>query len=293
MFGHFASAAPLSVAVSPTRIDIEAPPGAHLTQAIKFWNGTEGGLAIHVAGGDVAQQDEEGHAAVAEEDPANSLRDWVHPEYPDLTVFPKQEITLNFSVDVPPNADPGSHWGALLVTTAQQSSGGGAAVQARSGTIILVRVLGDAKEKLRLESFSAPRFLQAPPVALQARFRNEGSVHEATHGFIEVRDMFGWLAATGTLPERNVLPGTVRKIPLEVSGGIWFGRYTATLRATYGAEGTALPEATVRFWIVPWKRYGVHVLVVFAVLALAIWKRRNFQRSWYVLRTGKLPPANY
>jgi hypothetical protein len=45
---------------------------------------------------------------------ANSLRTWVKPVIPDLYVAPKQEIALDFTIDVPMNADPGSHWGTLL-----------------------------------------------------------------------------------------------------------------------------------------------------------------------------------
>ena len=44
---HLASAAPITTSINPTRITIEAPPGAHLTQAIKFWNGTDGEMLVH------------------------------------------------------------------------------------------------------------------------------------------------------------------------------------------------------------------------------------------------------
>jgi len=284
---RFASAAPLPVSVSPTRIEIEAAAGMHVTQTIKFWNGTDTELPIHVEAGDVAQNDEEGHAIVGGEDAAYSLKSWVTPDTPDLVVFPKVQISLDFAIDIPVNADPGSHWGALLVTTTQQPAGGGAAVQARVGTIILVRVLGEAKEKLTLESFSAPRFLESPPVALEARFRNEGTVHEAPQTFVEVRNIFGYLVATGTLPERNVLPGTVRKVVASVGGGIWFGRYVVSLAASYPGGPTMRASAVV--WAVPWKAYGPWALAGAIVLAFLIWRRKRLPAFWHVLRTGKMP----
>jgi len=95
-----------------------------------------------------------------------------------------------------------------------------------------LRVSGQAKEKLALESVSLPGFRESPPIALEARFRNEGTVHEAPSGSIEVRDMFGWLVATGTLPVRNVWPGDVRNITASVGDGLWLGRYTVLFRAT-------------------------------------------------------------
>jgi hypothetical protein len=285
-----ALAQPLPVAVSPTRIEITASPGDRIESSFKFWNGTDEFLPIHVESADLAQQDEEGHAAVEEENAANSLKAWVKPAYPDLDVAPKEEITLPFSVDIPTNADPGSHWGAILANTAPVAAGSGAAVQARTGAILLVRVSGDMKEKLALESFSVPRFAEAPPIALEARFRNEGTVHEAPAGDIEVRNLFGSLVATGTLPARNVLPGAIRKIETSVGDGLWLGRYSVLLHATYGEHGQVIASRQV-IWVVPWRTQGWKVLLAILCIAFVIWKRRNFGRAWYFLRTG-LPPPN-
>jgi hypothetical protein len=207
-------------------------------------------------------------------------------------VFPKQEIALNFTIEVPANADPGTHWGGVVVRTVPVQAGGGAAVQARLGTIILLRVSGEAKEKLTLESFAAPRFVESPPIALEARFRNEGTVHEAPQGDIEVRNMFGWLVATATLPVRNVLPGVVRKVEASVGDGVWLGRYTLLFRATYGDAGEVLSAKEV-IWVLPWRTQGWKFLLGIGILAFVIWKRRSFGRAWYALRTGKPPPEDY
>lgn len=62
-----------------------------------------------------------------------------------------------------------------------------------------------------------PKFFRAAFLAGVAG-RTRGALPERGHGargpagFIEVRDMFGELVATGTLPESNVLPGTARKV---------------------------------------------------------------------------------
>jgi hypothetical protein len=287
-----AFAQPLPVAVSPTRIEITASPGDRIESSLKFWNGTDEFLPVHVESADLAQQDEEGHAAVEEENAANSLKAWVNPAYPDLNVAPKVEITLPFSVDVPTNADPGTHWGALVAITAPAARGSGAAVQVRTGVILLVRVSGQALEKLTLESVSFPRFVESPPIAIEARFKNEGTVHEAPSGEIEVRDMFGWIVATGTLPVRNVLPGNVRKVEASVGDGLWLGRYTVSLSARYG-DGHEELKVTAKFWAVPWKTQGWKVLLAILFIAFVIWKRRNFRRAWYALRTGKPAPEGY
>lgn len=279
----------MPIAISPTRIEYTAAPGEVLAGSFKFWNGTDAALPIHLEASDVTQEDEEGHAGVAAENPAYALASWVTPAIPDLVVAPKEQITLDFAIDVPVNADPGSHWGALLVTTAPAEQASGAAVQTRTGVILLVKVLGDITEKLTLESFGVPGFVEVPPVSVEARFKNEGTVHETPSGFIEVRNAFGSLVATGTLPVRNVLPGEVRKVSASVGNGTWFGRYAVTLRATYGETGETLSAAAC-VWVVPWKTYGPAALGFLIIAGIIFWRRKRLPAVWHILKTGLPPP---
>ncbi len=267
-------------------MEFTAAPGQQLTGSFKFWNGTDALLPIHLEPGDVAQQDEEGHAQVGGENAANALASWVTPAITDLAVAPKEQITIDLAIDVPINADPGTHWGALLVTTAPQEQSSGAAVRARTGVILLVKVLGDVTEKLALESFAVPSFVATPPVLVEARFKNEGTVHEAPEGVIEVRNFFGSLVATGTLPVRNVLPGAVRKVSLPVGNGTWFGRYAVTLTAAYGDNGETLTASTY-MWAVPWKSYGPWVGGIVAILAVILLEPKRVLAALRVLITGK------
>jgi hypothetical protein len=285
-------AQPLPVSINTTRIEITASPGQKAASSFTFWNGTDEFLPIHLEAADVAPTDEEGHVAVGAKIPeGNSLKTWIEPELNDFSIAPKQDFELKFTVDVPTTADPGTHYGALLVTTAAVPEGKGAAVQVKIGPIILVKVLGDVTEKLTLKTLDAPRFSEAPPIALEARFKNEGTVHEAPQGNIEVRNMFGGLVATGTLPERNVLPGAVRKIEASIGEGFWLGRYTVHLQAKYGGTGEEL-SAEEKVWVVPWRTQGWKVLLAILFIAFVMWKRRNFGRAWYFLRMGLPPPKD-
>ena len=285
-----ASAGPL-ISINPVHVELTATPGGHLASSFKFWNGTSAGLLIHLQAADFTPQGEEGQILVdGEEDPINSLKNWVRTVTPDVNVPAGEEPTIDFSLDVPANASPGSHWGTLLTVLAPQGTGPGTAVQTRFGLLILVRVLGDVREKLTLESASVPRFTDSLPITLEARFRNEGTVHEAPQGTIEVRNMFGALVATRTLPVRNVLPGVVRKVDVSVGeSGFWLGRYTVLLSAAYGDKGEKLAARRV-VWIIPWRRYGLWML---AALALCIWvlvAPERFKRAWYEFKTGLPPP---
>ena len=107
-----------------------------------------------------------------------------------------------------------------------------------------------------------------------------------------MRNMFGALVATGTLPVRNVLPGVVRKVDASVGDrGFWLGRYTVLLSAVYGDTDEKLAARRV-VWIIPWRRYGVWM---FGALALFIWilaAPERFKRAWYEFKTGLPPPKD-
>jgi len=287
-----ASAGPL-ISINPAHVELTATPGGHLTSSFKFWNGTSADVLVHLEAADFTPQGEEGQILVdGEEDPINSLKNWVRIAAPDVNVPAGEEPTIDFSLDVPANASPGSHWGTLLTVLAPQGTGPGTAVQTRFGLLILVRVLGDVREKLTIESASVPRFTDSPPITLEARFRNEGTVHEAPQGTIEVRNLFGALVATGTLPVRNVLPGVVRKVDASVGeNGFWLGRYTVLLSAAYGDTGETLAARRV-VWIIPWRRYGLWMLAALALLIWVIVAPERFKRAWYEFKTGLPPPKD-
>src|SRR6266568_9327934 len=92
-----ASAGPL-ISINPAHVELTATPGAHLASSFKFWNGTSAGLLVHLEAADFKPQGEEGQILVdGEEDPANSLKHWVRPSSPDVTIAAGEEPSLNFA----------------------------------------------------------------------------------------------------------------------------------------------------------------------------------------------------
>ena len=115
-------------------------------------------------------------------------------------------------------------------------------------------------------------------------------MHEAPQGTIEVRNLFGSVVATGTLPVRNVLPGVVRRIGTSVGEGVWLGQYTVYLRAKYGDAGQEL-YSQENIWVVPWRTQGWKLLLGLGLVVWVIVARRRFRAFWIVLKTG-LPPKD-
>src|SRR5437899_8931793 len=109
-----ASAGPL-ISINPAHVELTATPGGHLTSSFKFWNGTSAGLLVHLEAADFTPQGEEGQILVdGEEDPINSLKDWIRIAAPNVNVPAGTEPTIDFSLDMPATASPASHWRTLL-----------------------------------------------------------------------------------------------------------------------------------------------------------------------------------
>jgi hypothetical protein len=277
----------LPVALTPTRFEFAGSSGDTLTGTLEFWNGTDAFLPVSLESADFEPQGEAGHVSVgARQSPEDSLKDWVKPALSSLAVAPKQSIHLAFSIMIPPHADPGTHWGVILVKSQPAGSGGGSAIQSSVGAIVLLQVQGEHREAMHLESFEAPRFLEAVPVSFVLRLRNEGTVHLKPSGSIAVRNVFGKEVARAPLPEWNVLPGAVRRFEVKAGDGFWFGRYTAELDATYGRDRHII-QGSVKFWVVPWKTAGPTAVVWVGLAVFVIVKRENFKTAFRVLRTDE------
>jgi len=157
--------------------------------------------------------------------------------------------------------------------------------------LMLVKVEGDVVEEATLTDFSvSSEVLTHLPARFQARVANEGTVHLQPTGSIEIVNLFG--KTVGSVPVnpglRSVLPESARRYDalwgeehdegvsafMKQWDGFRFGRYTATLRLSYGEEGKTLVASTT-FWVVPWMALGASLLgitlFIFGIQAFFAW----------------------
>lgn len=204
-----------------------------------------------------------------------SIKSWI-ATFPKLLMKPRQIVNVPVTIKVPADASPGGHYGVLRFSgTAPTLGGQGVSLSASLGSLMLVTVNGDIKEKLSVAEFSAntegarSTFFNSAPIHFVTRLKNEGNVHEQPIGQIRITDMFGKNVANlnVNLPPRNVLPSSIRRFesPLDstvIGNKRLFGRYHAALKVTYG-KTNQLTTADMYFWVVPYKLIaGVVVLIV-------------------------------
>lgn len=265
----------VTISVTPPTFELSANPGDTLDNSFKIVNGTDAELNLTTAIKNFTAEGEEGGVNLTEEETGFSLASWI-TVVPETAVLPARgSQTFSFNIDVPLNAEPGGHFGAILVSTEppdQQNTG--AAVSQEAGPLILVSVAGDIMEDASIVEFkSAKNFWETGPVVLETRVQNDGNVHFKPSGTITIKNMFGNEVTTINLEERNVLPGTIRKLTNEWSPGFTFGRFTADLSIVFWPD-QQVETASTSFIIFPYKILVPAFLGVI-ILGVALFKGRK------------------
>lgn len=286
--------------IAPPVLNLTADPGQTITTKIILRDVSTSKLVVRNQINDFVAGGEDGTPRLlleeSAEDSPYSLKSWIQP-LPEFTLNPKQINELPVKIKVPADAAPGGYYAVVRFTaTAPDLEGTGVSLSASLGTLVLMRINGDAKESMKVEEFVTTKngkktgLFESQPITFMARIKNEGSTHEQPTGSIVVADMFGNKIAgvNVNLTRSNVLPNSIRKFEQTLDKAVigdrfLFGRYTADMKLTYGTKGQTVTEST-SFWVIPYRLVGFAILLIVIVvviirIALKRYTERVVERS--------------
>ena len=286
--------------IAPPVLNLKADPGDVITTKIILRDVSTSPLVVRNQINDFVAGGEDGTPKLLLEDTGEtspySLKNWIQP-LPEFTLQPRQINELPVKISVPSNAAPGGYYAVVCFTAAPPGlDGTGVSLSASLGTLVLLRVNGDAKEQMSVEQFSASKngkdnwLFESQPIEFIARLKNEGSTHEQPTGSIVVSDMFGNKIAgvNVNLTQNNVLPGSIRKFTQTLDKGalgdrFLFGRYTADMKVSYGSRGQSMTAST-SFWVIPYRLIGFAIILliigyIMLRIAMARYNERVIARS--------------
>ncbi|MDN5275388.1 MAG: hypothetical protein JWN33_37 [Candidatus Saccharibacteria bacterium] len=263
--------------IAPPVINLSLKPGQAITAQISLRDVSNGPLIVTGEINDFVAAGEDGTPKIlteAVDDNPYSMRTWIKP-LNRLLLKPHEIQSLPVTITVPQNAAPGGYFAVVRFTaTPPELEGTGVALSASLGSLILVRVEGDAKESMEIAEFNVSKddkpgtLFQQGPVTFTERLKNTGTIHLQPTGQVIVSDMFGAKIATVNinLPPGNVLPNSIRRFsqPLDssvIGNRILFGRYTAELKVTYGDSKQTISQ-TITFWVIPYTLIGIIVVAL-------------------------------
>ena len=302
-----------ALTISPVKMEISGDPGQTLQGELKLFNEQDETKIFYSSVENFEARGETGAPFFLQS--REGLATWIKTQE-QVTLKPKEEKTIPFSIQIPKIAEPGGYFAAILwgQTPPQAKAGGQVVVGGRLGVLILLKVSGAVKEGGGLLEFSAKdKFFSSLPINFSYRFNNTGGDRVVPQGEITIKNLFGLTSATLSANEKrgSVLPNSARKFEVRwegkyqaardeqqdeglgsasilfgVAGRQWsdfhFGWYTAKMNLAWGATSQTA-TAAYSFFIIPWQL----LLIIIAILAiigfLGIWGLKKWDH-WIIAK---------
>ncbi len=285
----------LTLSVTPPLFQITVKPGEEWVGLLKVVNVNPYDLTVYAVVTGFRGADEEGHGAFvplqeSEKDGSFNLAQWIEVQKELIVIARESSVQIPITLRVPPNAEPGGYYAAVLVGTQPgEEASRGAVIRVSSfvSSIVFVRIVGKVKESgLIRDFFVNKRLFSAPETELTLRFENTGNVHLQPRGEIAIYNMRGRLRGKLTVNDSgefgNVLPASVRKFTYIWKGDLEmldFGRFRAVATLNFGNNEKQNVFAETYFWIVPIKPLlgmagGLFTLVLLASLSIRLYVKR-------------------
>lgn len=271
--------------VSPASFDFGLNPGTTESNILKVTNASDSEVSLETRVENILGADENGRVQLTEKETEFSISSWVTVSPSRFTLKARESRTVTFTIKVPAKAEPGGHYGSILIGTVASTNPDltGSSIVQRVGSLLLVRVAGEARELGSVSSFTVKPYsgdwdeqrssdntttflvpdaqqlakekekgyFSSGPIAFSLIFKNSGNVHFQPQGFIRVTNIFGKTVAQLPIFPRNIFPGVEREsATLWNTGRLWGGYYKAELVGLYGQKNQVL-SATTTFWAFP------------------------------------------
>lgn len=280
--------------VAPLRTDVTADPGESKTVSITVTNPTVQTVRVSPIQNDFVAEGEDGTPAlILEEDqfaPKHSLKRMLQP-LQSVDIPAGESRVVDVVISVPADAEAGGYFGAIRFAPTDPDTGGQVNMSASVASLILLRVNGDAPEKLTLTDFDVQQagvaktfFTNADSMSVMTRFFNEGGVQLSPIGKISItkgNTLVHEIDFNNKEQRDMVLPDSARRWSMPITAVDGFGKYTVTGTFTYGLTNQTI-EITKSFWMVPMSMIiaaGVALVIIVAVVVGLIIRSRNRSRS--------------
>lgn len=285
LIGIFALQLPAqALTISPPIYDYTLNPGDSIRDVVKLYNESEAPITVYpqVYNFTFTEGDEtSGTPSFYKSDEIRNgyeLGPWITVSDKAVTLQPGQRLSLDFTVAIPENAAPGSHFGSIQLRTSAEEPLAGPTVSLVGGTgvLIMVRVAGTVDDAMTITRFGGDRdFYTSLPVDFHTRLENRGNIHLRPTGNIFVTNVFGKQVSSIQVNGefRTILPQSARRFDnswfkRKVQDGAseftkeWrnfaFGRYEALLVLNYGPDNKVVTTSWA-FWVIPWMVLSVIV----------------------------------
>jgi hypothetical protein len=274
--------------VSPPSFEINALPGDTIKNTIKIENLSPFSLKIAVKPQNFVAYGEGGQVSLTDEGNTFSISKWIELSNETFTIAPNDFYLASFKINIPRNAEPGSHYGAVVFSTVtdQKTNGSGASLAQEIGSLILIKLPGDVFENAKLKSFQPTQSIfKDPKIALNALIENTGNVHVKPYGYISITNIFGQKVASIEVKGKNILPGSKRVFNEEFDFKK-IGFFKAEINLLYSGGGKILKSET-NFTALNLQASKKYLMIIGGLLIFYVLFFKRVNRALKIILTGK------
>jgi len=282
--------------LGPGKMELWLDPGESVTRTISITNrlGKEMTFRVEIEDFTGSRDPTETIRLLGEEKGPYSLRDYLKPEVKEFTLAHGQRIVLPVEISIPQDAEPGGRYGAVIIATTPPKTEEGEEKEPRPAVVIIarlanlffVRVKGEVIEDGFLKEFKTERrFYEKGPIPFELLSENNGNVHLAPYGLIEIYNILGRKVDEIELDPWFAMPDSLRLRETKWNRDFLFGRYTALASVNRGYQDI-IDQKSINFWVVPWKI----ILAGLVMLFLVIWFFRWIFSKFEIKRKTPLVP---
>jgi hypothetical protein len=217
---------------------------------------------------------------IADANESSGLKNWLSSDIPILMLKAGEEREVSFTLKIPANATPGSHYGVVLAKAraSDQDKSSGPQISGRVAAHVLVNVKGELHGGGKIDYFYTP-IISGKTADISATFENTGNIHYIPHGEITVKNIITKKAQSSVLDKHFVFPGKTYNFSIKKEIPSVLGIYMA--EASF-VDGEGKVYTAKRYMI---GKYFPVVAVIFIIIMIFL--ARFIIRS----RRRKDPPA--
>ncbi|MFI6860664.1 WxL protein peptidoglycan domain-containing protein [Streptomyces sp. NPDC050421] len=268
---------------------LSADPGATLTDKVTVTNKTGEPLTFRLYAADAYNTARDGGFAVrAQNEKQRSVGAWAKADRDRVTVKPHGSVTVPVTIEVPEDAEPGDHPGALVALDERVDPADAGAVavgiQKAVGARIYLRVNGPTMPALSVDDVKVEHTQPLVPGTGKSRavisytLHNRGNVTLSPKVALKAEGLFGRTLLARDLKRipSELLPRQEVRLTEEWAGApqVEWGEIKLTASARDTRE-----SASVSYFALPWLVAGVLLAALAGGAALWIRSRRSRRRT--------------
>ncbi len=271
------------ITVTPSFQEIEIEQGVpEASASFTLRNDHETAVEFELFAYDFQQRDHFGSLALLdgfETAYAHTLASFLRFTEDRLVLPPGESKDIIVTIQNRDSLSPGGHYAAVIIRQVQHEDEIREVLPALS-TLLLIRKKGAEQFHLSINSVdwkrSSVRFFI--PDTVPVLFQNDGNTHVVPRGNLEIKDIRGRVVYQGTINQDSVfvLPGTERRIPIQVRQSRWTAPVmvmSMTIRGTSSPGGIKYHHEDSFLYIHPGAL--VAIIVCSALLVYMTIKRRK------------------